>query len=56
MNEVCSVRLEAELSEPLRSFARPLFPEAAKSREPVRCLNSEDFSPKVENEPIEELR
>ncbi|MBO0889030.1 hypothetical protein J2P12_08035 [Candidatus Bathyarchaeota archaeon] len=33
-----------------------MFPEAAKSREPVRSLNSEDLSPKVEDEPIEELR
>jgi hypothetical protein len=37
-------------------MARPLISEPATLREPIRDLNSEDLSAKIEDEPIEALR
>jgi hypothetical protein len=56
--EFFSARPEANASEALRAFARPLISEAATEREPDRDLSSELFSAKPEakaSEPVKAL-
>jgi hypothetical protein len=51
--ELCSTRLEAEPSPPVKLAARPLVPAPAIPREAVRDLNSDAWSEKLEEEPID---